>query len=238
MRRRWVKVLVITAAVLAVLFTAADRIAVHYAEKEAARLVETRYGGSGSGTGGSMDVAIDGFPFLTQAVDGTFGHVSMSANKYYLSTTANRQNGNLDVDRLQLDLYDVTVTSLTARSAEANRASGTLVLSYRDLSDLLTRLAGNGGRLQASAAPGSDGQAARIKVAGTVGGTALNTTGTVLAQGDELTLTVPGAERATENWRVSLPENVGFTEARATKDGVEIGLVGHLVPLGASRFSR
>ncbi|MFF3157595.1 DUF2993 domain-containing protein, partial [Streptomyces sp. NPDC057910] len=181
----------------------------------------------------------DSSPFgTTEAADQALHRIRPSRPTELRGTQANRQNGNLDVDRLQLDLYDVTVTSLTARSAEANRASGTLVLSYRDLSDLLTRLAGNGGRLQASAAPGSDGQAARIKVAGTVGGTALNTTGTVLAQGDELTLTVPGAERATANWRVSLPENVGFTEARATKDGVEIGLVGHLVPLGASRFSR
>jgi predicted secreted protein len=71
-----------------------------------------------------------------------------------------------------------------------------------------------------------------------VGGTALDSTGTLLAQGTELTLTVPGAERATTSWRVSLPEGVGFTEARATADGVRISLVGHQVTLGRSRFER
>jgi hypothetical protein len=101
---------------------------------------------------------------------------------------------------------------------------------------VVTRLAGNGGPLQVSQASGSNGQAARVKVSGTVGGTALNSTGTLLAQGTELSLTVPGAERATSVWRVSLPEGVGFTAAHTTADGVEMSLVGHQVTLGSSRY--
>ncbi|MFE9571687.1 DUF2993 domain-containing protein [Streptomyces sp. NPDC006692] len=234
MRRRWVRILAITVGVLAVLFTAADRIAVHYADQEAGRLAKGAYGF----TNAAMDVSIGGFPFLTQAAEGTLDHVSLTADKFYVSTTGNRQGDWLDIARLHLDLRDITVPSLTARSAQANLATGTLTLSYQDLSDLVTRLAGRGGSLQVSPAEGSDGQAARVKVTGTAGQTALNSTATLLAQGNELSLTVPGAERATAAWKVSLPEGVGFTAARSTPDGVEISLTGHQVVLGASRFSR
>ncbi|MBV7700479.1 DUF2993 domain-containing protein [Streptomyces sp. TRM70350] len=229
------KVLAITVVVLAVLFTAADRLAVHYADKEAAQLAKEKYG-YGNTTDGHLDVSIEGFPFLTQAAGQDFGHVTLTAGGFYIDTTSNTQGGYLHIDRLHLDLRDVRLTSLTGRSAEANLATGTLTLSYEELSGAVTRLTGNGGPLQVSRAPGSNGQAARVKVSGTVGGTALNTTGTLLAQGTELSLTIPGADRAGTAWRVSLPEGVNFTAARATADGIEISLVGHQVTLGSSRY--
>jgi hypothetical protein len=234
-KHRWVKVLVIAVVVLAALFTAVDRIAVHYANNEAAQLAEEKYGYDNT-TDGHLDVSIEGFPFLTQAAGRDFGHVTLTAGGFYIDTTTNTQGGYLHIDRLQLDLRDVKVTSLTARSAEANLATGTLTLSYKELSGVVTRLAGSGGPLQVSRAPGSNVQAARVKVSGTAGGTALNTTGTLLAQGTELSLTVPGAEKASTVWRVSLPAGVGFTAARATADGIEISLVGHQVTLGSSRY--
>ncbi|MEU7338280.1 MULTISPECIES: DUF2993 domain-containing protein [unclassified Streptomyces] len=235
MRRRWVKVLAVTVVVLAVLFVVADRTAVHFADKEAERLVKEKYGYANS-TDSSVDVSIEGFPFLTQAMSGDFDHVTLNAGNFTVDTTNNRQGGYLNVDRLHLDLRGVNVSSLTARSAYADLATGTLTLSYEDLSGVLTRLGRGGGPLKVSRAPGSDGQAARIKVSGTVGGAALNSTGTLLAQGTEITVTVPGAERAGSAWRVDLPEGVDFSGARAGADGVEISLVGHQVTLGASRF--
>jgi hypothetical protein len=230
-----VKVLLITVVVVAALFTAADRVAVHYADKEAARLAEEKYG-YGNTTDGHLDVSIEGFPFLTQVAGQNFGHVALTASRFSIDTTSNIQGGYLHIDRLHLDLRDLRVTSLTARSAEANLATGTMTLSYEELSGVLTRLAGHGGPLRVSRAPGSNGQAARVKVSGTAGGTALDATGTLLAQGTELSLTVPGVERAGMVWRVGLPEGVGFEAARATADGVEISLVGHQVRLGSSRF--
>jgi hypothetical protein len=230
-----VKVLLITVVVLAALFTAADRTAVHYADKEVTQLAKEKYGYANT-TDGHMAVTIEGFPFLTQAADEEFGHVALTASRFSVDTTTNAQGGYLYVDRLHLDLRGVRVTSLTARSAEANLATGSLTLSYEELSGVLTRLAGNGGPLRVSRAPGSNGQAARVKVAGTVGGTALDTTGTLLAQGTELSLTVPGVEQAGIVWRVGLPEGVGFESARAVADGVEISLVGHQITLGSSRF--
>ncbi|MFE3639242.1 hypothetical protein [Streptomyces sp. NPDC059168] len=44
MRRRWARVVAITIVVLAVLLTVADRVAVHYAAKEATRLAAEKYG--------------------------------------------------------------------------------------------------------------------------------------------------------------------------------------------------
>ncbi|MGW3268577.1 LmeA family phospholipid-binding protein [Streptomyces sp. NPDC001056] len=237
MRRRRVKVLAITVVILAVLFTVADRIALHYADKEAARLVEQKYG-YGNSTDSHLDVSIKGFPFLTQAFGQDFDHVALTARNFTVDTTGNAQGGYLGVRQLRLDLRGVTVTSLTARSAEANLVTGTLTLSYDQLSGVLSRLAGTGGPVKVSQAPGSDGQAARLRISGTVGGRQADGTGTLLAQGNELSLTVPGTEQATATWRVDLPENVGFSAARSTPDGVRIDMVGHLVNLGASRFSR
>ncbi|MGJ5756484.1 DUF2993 family protein [Streptomyces puniciscabiei] len=237
MRRRWVKVLAITVVVLAVLFTVADRVAVHYADKEVSRLAAEKYGYRNS-TDGHLDVSIEGFPFLTQAFSQNFDHVSLDAGQFTIDTTNNAEGGYLPVKQLRLDLHGVQVTSLTARSAEANLATGTLTLSYEALSGVVTRVAGTGGPVHISQAAGSAGQAARIKVTGTAGGSELNSTGTLLAQGNEISFSLPGAEQPTATWRVQLPENVGFTAARSTSDGVEISMVGHLVNLGASRFTR
>ncbi|MGM9445118.1 LmeA family phospholipid-binding protein, partial [Streptomyces murinus] len=107
--------------------------------------------------------------FLTQAFAQDFDHVALTAENFTVDTTSNAQGGYLGVERLRLDLHGVTVTSLTARSAEANLVTGTLTLSYDQLSGVLTRLAGSGGPVKVSQAPGSDGQAARVGISGTVG---------------------------------------------------------------------
>ncbi|MEV6019321.1 DUF2993 domain-containing protein [Streptomyces sp. NPDC051997] len=221
MRRRWVKVLAITVVVLAVLFTIADRVVVHYADKEATHLAAEKYGYQNS-TDGHLNVSVEGFPFLSQALSQTFDHVKLTADQFTIDTTNNAQGSYLPVKQLQLDLHGVQVTSLTARSAEANLATGTLTLSYEALFGVVSWLAGNGGPIHISQAPGSTGQAAQLKVTGTVGGRDLNSTGTLLAQGTEISLNLPGAEQPTATWRVQLPENVDFTKARASSHGVQI----------------
>ncbi|WP_328443796.1 DUF2993 domain-containing protein [Streptomyces sp. NBC_00386] len=235
MSRRWVKVLVITMVALAVLFTAVDRIAVHYADKEVAQLAREKYGYENT-TDGYLDLSIEGFPFLTQAASGEFDHVTLNAGMFYVDTTTNAQGGYLHIDRLHLDLHDVNVGSLTARSAEANLVTGTLNLSYKELSSVVTRLAGHGSQLTVSPAPGSSGQAARVKVSGTIEGRAVDATGTLLAQGEEITLNIPGVEQANMVWQVGLPAGADFSAARSNQDGVEMSIVGHQVRLGSSRY--
>jgi len=237
MRRRWVKVLAVTVVVLAVLFTLVDRVAVHYADEEATHLAAEKYDYRNT-TDGRLAVQIEGFPFVTQALSRTLDHVELTASRFTIDTTNNAQGGYLPVQQLRLDLHGVQVTSLAARSVEANLATGTLALSYDALSGAVTRLAGDGGLLHISQAPGSSGQAARVLVTGTIDGRQVNSAGTLLAQGTEISLDLPGTDQPTATWRVQLPENVDFTQARATADGVRISMVGHLVNLGSSRFTR
>ncbi|MFI6946439.1 DUF2993 domain-containing protein [Streptomyces sp. NPDC050422] len=229
------KVLAITVVVLAVLFTAVDRIAVHYADKEVTQLAKEKYGYANT-TDGHLDLSIKGFPFLTQVAGGTLDHVTLDAGRFLVDSTTNARGGYLHIERLHLDLNGVTVNSLTARSAEANLATGTLTLSYKELSGAVTRLVGGGGPLTVSKASGSSGQAAHIKISGTAGGKAVNGTGTLLAQAGELTLNIPGIERENLAWSVGLPSGADFTAARADEDGVEVSIVGHQVNLGSSRY--
>ncbi|MFB7505543.1 LmeA family phospholipid-binding protein [Streptomyces broussonetiae] len=231
------KFLAIAVVVPAVLFTVADRVSLHYADKEAERLAKEKYP-YGNTTDSHVDVSIEGFPFLTQVFSQDLGHVSLSAGQFTVDTTANAQGGYLHVKQFHLDLHDVKVTSLSARSAEANIATGTLTLSYDELSDVVTRLAGSGGPLRVSQPPGSADQAAKLRITGTVAGRPLDSTGTLLAQGTELGLTVPGAGQSAFTWRVPLPDGAGFTAARSTANVVEISMVGHQVTLGRSRFER
>lgn len=231
MSRRSVKVLVITTAVLVALFIAVDRLAVHYADKAVAQLVAEKYGYRNS-TEGHLDLSIEGFPFLTQAAGGEFDHVALDAGRFYVSTTTNAQGDYLHIERLHLDLDGVHVASLTARSAEANLVTGTLQLSYEELSGAVTRLTGHGAQLAVSPAPGSSGQTARVKVSGTVNGRPVDATGTLLAQGGEITVTIPGAERVGMVWRVGLPVGADFSTTRSDKDGIELSIVGHQVRLG------
>ena len=98
---------------------------------------------------------------MTQVLSQTFDHVKLRARQFTIYTTDNAQGGYLPVKQLDLDLHGVQVTSLAARSAEANLLTGALTLSYDALSGVVTRLAGDGGPVHISRAPGSTGQSAR-----------------------------------------------------------------------------
>ncbi|MFR9794402.1 DUF2993 domain-containing protein [Streptomyces sp. MS06] len=235
MRRRWVKVLTITVVVLAVLFAAADRLAVHYANREAAHLAAQKYG-YGSGTDANLSVSVTGFPFVTQLLGRHFGHVELDADHLTVSNETNRSGGYLDLTGLHIDLYDVRAPSFTARSAEANRASGSLTLPYDSLAAVIGRLA-NG---QFTVAPaGGD----KVTVSGdlvdfqTGAKTPVHTTAQLQLAGDEFGIDIPGVKRGSAMWRIPLPDGVGVTAVHAGDDGVRMDLVGHQVVLG-SRFAR
>ncbi|WP_393063380.1 hypothetical protein [Streptomyces sp. LN549] len=87
-------------------------------------------------------------------------------------------------------------------------------------------------------AAGSHGQEARIRVSGTWDGRKVDTGGSLLAQGGEISVAVPGIGEHSYVWRVSLPQNAGFTAARSTPSGVDFGITGHQVVLGSSMYTR
>ncbi|MFE5296681.1 DUF2993 domain-containing protein [Streptomyces sp. NPDC056632] len=234
MKRRWVKVLVIVVVILAGLFVAVDRIAVHYAEKEAVALAEERYGYGAGSTNGFTEVSIHGFPFLTQAADLSLDHVTLSAGNFSVNTTVNAQGDHLNVRRLDLDLQDLTASSLSARSAGANLVTGRVTIGHEDLSGVVSRLLGKGGALTVAPAPGgtAGGQEAALRITGTWDGRPLDTAASVAVAADEFQLRVPELGGTTYTWRVPLPRNIDFTAARSQPDGLELDVTGHQVVLG------
>ncbi|MGW6864847.1 LmeA family phospholipid-binding protein [Streptomyces sp. NPDC054901] len=235
MKRRWVKVLVIVVVILAGLFVAADRIAVHYAEKEAVALAEEQYGYGAGSTDGFTEISIHGFPFLTQAADLSLDHVSLSAGNFSVSTITNAQGDHLNVRKLDLDLHDLTASSLTGRSASANLVTGRLTIGYEDLSGVVSRLLADGGALTVAPDTGVGGggsQEAALRITGTWNGRPLDTAASVAIAADEFELRVPELGGSRYTWRVPLPQNINFTAARSTQNGLELEATGHQVVLG------
>jgi hypothetical protein len=236
MRRRWVKVLTIVVVVLAVLGIAADRLANHLAEQEAAKLAEQKYGWGQDSTNGYVHVAIDGFPFLTQALGGQLDHVTLSAGDFSVGTSSHAAGDYLNVQRLTLDLHGLRVPSLTARSAQVDLVTGDLTFSYQDLSGVVTRLMGQGGALTVGPAPGSNEQEAKIRISGPWAGRQLDVVASLLAQRGQMEIEVPGMQTSGYDWSIPLPENVDFTAATSTPTGVDLQVTGHQVVLGSSIY--
>ncbi|MEU7028127.1 DUF2993 domain-containing protein [Streptomyces sp. NPDC046275] len=236
MGRRWVKVLLIVFGILAALFVAVDRIAVHYAEKEAVALAEEKYGYGAGSTDGFTELSIHGFPFLTQAASLTFDHVTLTAGNFSINTTANAQGDHLGIRRIELDLHDLSAPSVTARRVDANLVTGRVTIGYEELSGVLSRLTARGGALtvaQGTAPAGDSGPTlAPLRVTGTQDGRKLETAASISVAADEFEFRVPELAAQPYTWRVPLPQNVNITAVRATADGVEFELTGHQVVLG------
>ena len=137
-RRRWPLVLLIVLLVLVGAAVAADRIALGVAEDRAATALQ-----SSQGLNHKPDVTVEGFPFLTQLIAGSFGEVVVSAN----DVTAGRAH-DVRLQKVVVDLHDVTVPS-DYSSVHADTATADGSIGYDELSRLLgtTVRAGSGGRL-------------------------------------------------------------------------------------------
>lgn len=235
MGRRWVKVLLIVFGILAGLFVAVDRIAVHYAEKEAVALAQEKYG-YGNSTDGFTELSIHGFPFLTQAASIEFDHVTLSAGNFSVNTTANAQGDHLAIRRLDLELHDLAAGSLSSRRVDANLVTGRATIGYEALSGVLSRLTDQGGALtvaQGTApAAGAAATQAPLRITGTKDGQTKDTAASISVAADEFELRVPEFAAQPYTWRIPLPQNINITAVRSTPEGVEFELTGHQVVLG------
>ncbi|WP_435974853.1 LmeA family phospholipid-binding protein [Streptomyces sp. Qhu_M48] len=144
---RALRILLIVAVVLGGVLVGIDRLAVSWAESEAAGRVKL----SSAGTD-SLDVEIKGFPFLTQVADRRFDEVDVKAT----GITATAGDRRIRVGELTVALRDVTVTGDWS-GAKAGSASGTALISYADLTAASDR--------EATVAYGGDG---KVKVTGSV----------------------------------------------------------------------
>ncbi|MFJ5777453.1 DUF2993 domain-containing protein [Streptomyces sp. NPDC093094] len=154
---RALRIILIVAVVLGGVFVVADRLAVNFAEDEAADRLRTT-----EGLARTPDVSIKGFPFLTQMAGGELDDVEVGMADYEADTGDGKQ---IRIDDLRANMKGVRFSG-DYSSATAASATGVATISY----DELLKTAKSG---PTQVAPGvtaevvglSDGGNGKIKVA-------------------------------------------------------------------------
>ncbi|GAA2618416.1 DUF2993 domain-containing protein [Streptomyces vastus] len=127
---RALRILLIVAVILGGLFVVADRVAVGFAEDEAADKLKTS-----EGLASTPDVSIKGFPFLTQIVGGELDEIEVGIQNYEADTGGTAQNTGPDkirIDDLTAQMRGVAFSG-NYSSATAASATGTATISYDEL---------------------------------------------------------------------------------------------------------
>ncbi|MGW0879706.1 LmeA family phospholipid-binding protein [Streptomyces sp. NPDC002671] len=122
---RALRITLIVVVILGGLFVVADRLAVHFAEGEAADKLK-----STENLASTPDVSIKGFPFLTQAASGSLDDVEVGIKDYEAATGT--PGKTIRVDNLKADMKDVEFSG-DYSSATAATATGTATISYGEL---------------------------------------------------------------------------------------------------------
>ncbi|MEU6980136.1 MULTISPECIES: DUF2993 domain-containing protein [unclassified Streptomyces] len=226
---RALRIVLILAVVLGGVLVGVDRLAVAYAESEAADRVRL-----GAVRAESTDVDIKGFPFLTQAADKRFDEVEVRLT----GVRATAGGHAVRIGELTADLYDVTLNE-SYTSARAASASGTALISYADLGAASGR--------DVKVAYGGDG---KLKVTGGVHVLGRTLTRSVLStvtllDGDTLRVRadavpgegIPGLEdlvraRTDFDRRIEgLPQGMKLAKVEARADGLAVSVTGKDVVL-------
>jgi hypothetical protein len=220
--------------VLAVLFVAADRLAVHLAEDEAAARIKN---GKDVPSTAHTEVHIKGFPFLTQVAAKELEQIDaeMSGMK--------PGGSDLTVRRVDAQLKDVRIGG-NYDSAVADEATGSALVSYEDL----TRVSEKGvdvawggkddegkGRVKVTAGVTLLGKTFRRSVTSTIsvsGGDTVKLRADKVPGGD-----IPGLEDAIrkridfDRKIVGLPTGMKLERVEATEKGIKMAVHGRGVEL-------
>ncbi|GGZ77519.1 LmeA family phospholipid-binding protein [Streptomyces bluensis] len=122
---RALRILLIVAVVLGGLFVIADRVAVNFAEDQAAQKLRTT-----EGLTTDPAVSIKGFPFLTQVAGGELDDVEVGIKDYEAATGSGTEK--IRIADLKADMRGV-VFSGDYSSATARSATGTATIPYDEL---------------------------------------------------------------------------------------------------------
>jgi hypothetical protein len=228
-----VKALLITLVVLVGLAVVADRVAVRVADSQVASQVQQR-----GNLAGKPEVDITGFPFLTQAVAGTYDDVQISLTADDLGQPAGT-SAHVALHGVHLPLS--TVLSGSVSRIPVDRVDGTATLSYA----LLSQQIGHGTTLTWA------GDALRLTTSVTILGqkVPLTAAGRVRLDGQEVVvdaeqasaagLSLPSSlvTRASQaldlRYKVpALPFGLRLTAVRPTPDGVVVDVVATDAVLG------
>jgi hypothetical protein len=220
-----VKGLLITLVVLVALAVVADRVAVKVAEDRVAQQLAEK-----GNLHGTPDVEITGFPFLTQAVAGTYDDVRIALTSTELGQPAGT-SAQASLRGVHVPLSDVLSGSV--KQVPVDRIDGTATLSYALLADQL------GGDTTVR----REGDGLRINRTVEVLGYTLPVTaaGTVSLHGNELTVDVhqvSGAGVAVPGFLVNrvsdaldlsytvpdLPFGLQLTSVQPADDGVHVAV--------------
>ncbi|MFH9979947.1 DUF2993 domain-containing protein [Streptomyces sp. NPDC017179] len=122
---RALRVLLVVVVVLGVLFVVVDRVAVHFAEGQAADRLRTT-----ENLASTPDVSIEGFPFLTQVAGGEFDDVRVGIKDYEAATGNGGQR--IRIADIEADMRGVRFSG-DYSSATAATATGTATIAYDEL---------------------------------------------------------------------------------------------------------
>lgn len=233
---RAIRTTLIIVVVLGALFVAADRIAVYFAEDQAAEKIR-----SSQGLSGTPEVSIKGFPFLTQIANSSLDEVEVKLDD---AVTASTGRESIKVSGFDATLHGVRIDS-SFSSAVADRASGTAHISYAEL----TKAAADPGVTIGYGGTDAAGKS-QVKVTGKVmvmGQTverSVNSTvsvqngDTVRVRADEVPSEgIPGVEQAVrqkidiDRKLNGLPKGITLDKVVTTPDGIDITLAGTKVNL-------
>ena len=121
--------LLIPLVVLVGLFVVADRVALHFAERDVAKRLQ-----ADAHTSTTPGVSIHGFPFLTQLIAGKFGSVDIDMHGV--------DAGAVRISRLTVHVHDAHVSisdviRQTSSQIHVQRATSQLLLTYDDIGRVL-----------------------------------------------------------------------------------------------------
>ncbi|NBM18257.1 DUF2993 domain-containing protein [Streptomyces sp. GC420] len=240
---RALRILLIIAVILGGLFVAVDRLAVNYAENEAAERLRANEGLAESPT-----VSIAGFPFLTQVLSGELDEVDATISDF----KASGQGEAVVIDELTATMRGVVLAD-DYSSATAERATGSAVISYDELLKAArAEPVEIGAGITARVTKLSDGGNGKIKVGITadvpvIGERDFEVLSTVkVVDGDTVEVHAdtlpdfPGAGLADQQVRrvtdfeekiTELPRGIALEKVTAGADGVRISVTGSQVAL-------
>lgn len=126
---RGLRILLVVVVVLGILFVVVDRVAVYFAEDEAASKVKTT-----ENLATTPDVSIKGFPFLTQVASGELDDIELNIKTYEAPTgnTGGAGASTVRIDDLKAQMKDVKFSG-DYSSATAATATGSASISYDQL---------------------------------------------------------------------------------------------------------
>ncbi|MFF9059742.1 DUF2993 domain-containing protein [Streptomyces sp. NPDC014882] len=241
---RALRILLVVVVVLGGLFVLADRLAVNFAEGEAADRLR-----ADENLATTPDVSIKGFPFLTQVVGGELDDVEVGIDDY--EAVAGDGGRKIRIADLRANMKGVEFSG-DYSSATAASATGTASIGYAELLKTAASEPTEIGPVTARVVGLSDGGNGKIKVTveASIGGTKLpqpvSVLSTVTAEGDTVRVhadSLPSfgpfqvAEDQVrgitdfEQKIDDLPGGIRLDKVEAAKNGVEITVKGSNVRL-------